>query len=281
MLLGMRSLARYHFYLEVTKTMHASPLVQLFRATAPQVIDPSAQRASAAPCSRRGFAYVAILLAACVTIVSTPAFAQTQATIAGVLTDPSGAGVPGASLTLTNQDTAVVLATQQSDASGNFSFQAVPAPGTYTIAVQASGFTRLEQKDIVVTAGERRSVGTLALAVGSTSDSVTVQAAVTPVQTDSAERSSDLDTHEIGALLARGLNVVGLMRSLPGISGGTDPNAPTSVFGGYAAINGGRGSASIPTQDGIMAGDTSNQGELQINQAMDALSELHVNTSNY
>ena len=128
MLLGMRSLARYHFYLEVTKTMHASPLVQLFRATAPQVIDPSAQRASAAPCSRRGFAYVAILLAACVTIVSTPAFAQTQATIAGVLTDPSGAGVPGASLTLTNQDTAVVLPTQQSDASGNFSFQAVPAP---------------------------------------------------------------------------------------------------------------------------------------------------------
>jgi len=40
------------------------------------------------------------------------------------------------------------------------------APGTYTISVQASGFTRLEQKDIVVTAGERRSVGTLALAVG-------------------------------------------------------------------------------------------------------------------
>ena len=77
------------------------------------------------------------------------------------LADPSGAGVPGATLNLTNQDTAVVVQTQKSDASGNFSFQAVPAPANYSISVQASGFSRLEQKDIVLTAGERRSVGTL------------------------------------------------------------------------------------------------------------------------
>src|ERR1700742_493509 len=72
---------------------------------------------------------------------STPIYAQTEATISGVLTDPSGAAVPGAALTLTNQDTSVVVQTQKSDGSGNFSFPAVPAPGSYSIAVQASGFS--------------------------------------------------------------------------------------------------------------------------------------------
>src|SRR5580700_2647850 len=108
-------------------------------------------------------------------VLSMPVFAQQTATIAGVLVDSSGAGVPGASLTLTNQDTAVVVITEKSDASGNFAFQAVPAPGNYSVSVQVSGFSRLEQKDIAVTQGERRAIGTLALTAGSTSDSVTVQ----------------------------------------------------------------------------------------------------------
>ena len=276
----MLSLARYH-YLEITKKMYPSRPVRLFRATAHQVIDSSAQRAIVAPCPQKRLSYAAFALAASLAILSTPVFAQTNATIAGVLADSSGAAVPSASLTLTNQDTTVVVETQKSDASGNFSFQGVPAPGTYSVSVQVPGFQRFEQKDIVLTAGERRSVGTLTLALGSTTESVSVEATVTPIQTDSAERSSDLDTHEIGDLLARGVNVIGLMRSLPGISGATDPNAPTSVYAGYGSINGTRWSASIPTQDGIMAGDTSNQGELQINQATDALSELHINTSNY
>src|SRR6266581_8685014 len=65
-----------------------------------------------------------------------PAFAQQPATISGFLADPTGGGVPGASLTLTNQDTAIVLITVKSDSNGNFAFQAVPAPATYSISVQ-------------------------------------------------------------------------------------------------------------------------------------------------
>ena len=160
--------------------MQPSRLVQPFQATAPQVIDSSAKCANAAPCLQKGFAFAAFLLAAFLTILSTSVFAQQEATISGILADPSGAGVPGATLTLTSQDTTAVVGTQKSDASGNFAFQAVPAPGTYTISVQAAGFARLEQKDIVVTAAERRSVGTLALAVGSATESVTVKPASLP-----------------------------------------------------------------------------------------------------
>ena len=120
------------------------------------------------------------------------AFRASPVWVLAALADASGAGVPNAGLTLTNQDTVVVTMTATSDSSGNFTFPAVPAPGAYSISVQVGGFTRREQKDIAVTAGERRSVGTISLSVGNIKDSVTVQAEVTPVQTESAERS-DLD----------------------------------------------------------------------------------------
>ncbi|MDQ6700110.1 MAG: TonB-dependent receptor, partial [Acidobacteriota bacterium] len=189
-------------------------------------------------------------------------FAQQPATISGFLADASGAGVPGAGLTLTNQDTAVILITAKSDSNGNFSFPAVPAPGTYSISVQVGGFTRREEKDITVTAGERRSVGTISLTVGSINDSVTVQAGVTPVQTESAERSASIDRHEIGALLARGLNYGSLLRSLPGVSGGADPNGPGGNTTIYNSINGTRASSTIPSIDGVNAADPSSQGQL-------------------
>jgi hypothetical protein len=223
-----------------------------------------------------GIAAAAFLLA-----VTTPLHAQTEAAIAGVLADPSGAGVPGAALTLTNQETSVVLITQKSDSSGNFSFQAVPAPATYSISVQAPGFARLQQKDIVLTAGERRSVGTLTLVVGSTSDSVSVSADATPVQTESAERSGDIDTHEIGALLARGLQFDGLLRGLPGISGAVDPTSPGGAYAPYGSINGTRWSATIPTLDGVGASDPSSQGQLMATSATDSLSEVNVKMSNF
>jgi hypothetical protein len=190
--------------------------------------------------------------------------------------------VADASLSLTNQDTTVIIATMKSDATGNFSFLAVPAPGTYTISVQVAGFARLEQKGIVVTQGERRSVGTLSLVVGSATDAVTVQADITPVQTASAERSGDLDKHEISALLARGLNFAGLMRSLPGVAGGVDPTSPAGNSGqAYSALNGARASVSLPTIDGVNATDPSSQGQLYGASAIDTLSEINVKTSNY
>jgi hypothetical protein len=222
-----------------------------------------------------------LLLAAIGCLLQMPVLAQQEATISGVVADASGANVVGATLTLTNQDTLVTLATVKSDSGGNFSFQAVPAPGTYSLAVQVSGFSRLEQKDIVVTQGERRSVGTLTMAVGNTSDSVTVQADVTPIQTQSAERSGDLDRHEIQALLSVGLNYGGLLRGLPGISGGADPNGPGGNTTEYSSINGTRASVTIPSIDGVNAADPSSQGQLYAAPATDSLVELNVKTSTY
>src|ERR1017187_9514918 len=67
--------------------------------------------------------YGVLLLATLAFILTTPALPQLAATIPGVLTDSSGAAVADASLSLTNQDTTVIIATMKSDATGNFSFQ--------------------------------------------------------------------------------------------------------------------------------------------------------------
>jgi hypothetical protein len=214
-------------------------------------------------------------------MLSSVVFGQQPATIAGFLADASGAGVPNGSMTLTNQETTVVVVTAKSDSSGNFAFPAVPAPGTYSLAVQVAGFRLYEQKDITVTAGERRSIGTITLAVGSNTESVSVHADATPVQTQSAERSADLDRHEIGALLARGLNYGSLLRSLPGISGGADPTGPGGNTTIYASINGTRASSTIPSIDGVNAADPSSQGQLYGAAATDSLVEINVKMSNY
>ena len=224
----------------------------------------------------------ALLIVGTACIFQSPSPAQQGASITGILADSSGAGVANATLTLTDQDTSVVSSTVTSDSTGSFSFLAVPAPGTYSISVQVRGFSRLEQKGIAVTQGERRSVGTLSLVVGSATESVTVQADVTPVQTTSAERSGSLDKHEISALLARGLNYAGLLRSLPGVSGGVDPTSAAGNSGqAYAALNGARASVSLPTLDGVNATDPSSQGQLYGAAAIESLSEINVKTSNY
>ena len=222
-----------------------------------------------------------VLLVALACLIRTPAFTQQEATLSGQVADPSGASVAGASLTLTNQDTQVTLATVKSDSSGAFSFQAVPAPGNYSVTVEANGFSRLEQKGIVVTQGERRSLGTLTLAVGSTSESVTVQAQTTPIQVESAERSSDLDRHEVQALLARGLNYGGLLRSLPGISGGAIPMGPAETRLNTRLLTEPGQSTIIPSIDGVNAADPSSQGQLYGAAATDSLTEINIKTSNY
>ena len=73
--------------------------------------------------------FPALMFAALACLVQ-PLHAQQTATVSGNLSDLSGGAISGATLTLTNEDTAVAVATAKSDSGGSFAFQAVPAPGT-------------------------------------------------------------------------------------------------------------------------------------------------------
>ncbi len=81
--------------------------------------------------------------------------AQTaDATLTGYVNDPSGSAVPNAKVTLTNSSTAVAVTTPTNQ-SGFYSFQYV-LPGTYEIAVEATGFQRQVHPNLLGPSGAER-----------------------------------------------------------------------------------------------------------------------------
>src|SRR5437762_1376704 len=73
-------------------------------------------------------------------IISTAILAQTTATISGHVTDPQGASVKGATVTLYARDSRVLFTTT-TDATGTYRFEGIP-PSEYVVAVDAAGFAR-------------------------------------------------------------------------------------------------------------------------------------------
>ena len=92
--------------------------------------------------SRPNAALRTALLVACALLSTTLAHAQYRASIQGVVTDPQGAVVPDATVTLTNQETNQV-STTTTDAAGLYNFNALP-PSRYTMKVEKSGFKHPE-----------------------------------------------------------------------------------------------------------------------------------------
>src|ERR1700730_4698016 len=104
--------------------------------------------------------------------VTSLASAQSAGSLRGQVLDPSGAAVPGASVTLTQGSTVLSV---QSGSDGTYIFRAVP-PGSYTITVQVGGFATFTKEAIVVTSGQSRQLNvSLAIAVQQQDITVTDQ----------------------------------------------------------------------------------------------------------
>jgi hypothetical protein len=108
-----------------------------------------------------------LLLALLVAWQAIPAAAQslTSGDIAGTVTDPSGAVIPNATLTLKSNDTGATQ-TRTTNAQGAYRFSLL-APGTYTVSVTASGF-QATQKQVTVTVGQAANAN-LQMGLGSAS----------------------------------------------------------------------------------------------------------------
>src|SRR5262245_66137166 len=95
-----------------------------------------------------------IFFLACVSaLFSTTALAQViTANFYGTVTDPTGAVVPTATVTLIHDGTGTI-ATRRSSATGEFGFDLLRI-GTYTLRIEAQGFKRYESKNIMLVAGQ-------------------------------------------------------------------------------------------------------------------------------
>ena len=143
-------------------------------------------------------------------------YAQTTSgQISGQVVDPSGAAVVDATVTLRNQLTGDTRTVKTLN-SGEFVFVGVQ-PGEFAVSIQAPGFKRFEKHDLKLSASERLSAGSLRLELGAVTQSVSVTAKPTPLQTESAERSALLDSNELQRLSTPGRDVLALVRLLPGV----------------------------------------------------------------
>ena len=209
------------------------------------------------------------------------ASAQTiSGAITGRVVDTSGAVIPTARVRLTEQDTNVSVTTKVSS-DGDFTFPNI-LPGTYRITVEAPGFEKLVQQHLVLTASGRLSAGTLTLQVGSVSQSVTVTAATTPVQTTSSEISGDIDVHQIDNELSAGRDFMALLRTIPGVSEtSTNPEGGSSLGGSTTPyVNGIRNVYNSTDLDG-MSGSPRPGQSVDTEPNMDSIAEVKVETAGY
>ncbi len=198
--------------------------------------------------------------------------------ISGTVTDPSGAVISGAKVTLT-----YALTGQQrevvTDTSGVFTFPEL-VPGTYNVAIAANGFQSYSQTSIVVGASERVALHEIQLSVGNVSTEVTVTANEAHVQTDSSEHAGLLTDTQYQNVPDRGRNYLDFLRLLPGVTaGGTGTDAP-GWGSGAVTFNGGNGQV-VMQLDGITSMDTG-QGSATgyISPSVDAIQEVRVQTGN-
>src|SRR5882762_5772384 len=126
------------------------------------------------PCRSRTFRVLLLSFSCfCFPLLTGAGFAQYGASIQGTVTDNSGAVVPGATVTVSNQDTGVSKTTVTGDA-GSYRVSGL-VPGRYTITADAASFKKGEVKDVAVSA-EELTGRNIVLQPGGTSETVTVSA---------------------------------------------------------------------------------------------------------
>lgn len=135
------------------------------------------------------------------------------ATITGLVTDPSGAVVPHATVTISNLGTSIAR-TLQTDNGGNFVASALPF-GNYVVSATASGFGKATSQTIVLNVGATVQVN-LGLTVAGTSENIVITGTSTTVDTTSTVMGTTLDSNQIANLPINGRDVSDFLEIAPG-----------------------------------------------------------------
>jgi hypothetical protein len=153
-------------------------------------------------------------------------------TITGAITDPQGAAIPSAKITIKNDATGVSYDTVATD-TGSFTRPALN-PGTYTVTVEAAGFQKSQQGNIILTPGQSVAVD-LVLKVGNTSETVEVTASAPLLQTESPVIGTNLNAAQMSEAPLGGQRVFTfLARLTPGVVP-AEAGARDSLGGGFSA----------------------------------------------
>jgi hypothetical protein len=188
-------------------------------------------------------------------------FAQnTAATLSGTVTDASGAAISGADVTALSTQTGQTQTVTSND-SGIYTFTVLP-PGLYTITITKSGFTTNVQQNLELTVGQAATLKAT-LAVGATSETVSVTAAGEVINQTTADISEVINERSVKELPLNGRDPSSLVLLAPGttnilVSGGSGVLQTTNSFPNEsgASANGGRQGSTYYLLDGVQNMDT-------------------------
>lgn len=164
----------------------------------------------------------------------THAMAQSQAStgqIVGTVLDPQGAAIAGAQATVSNPATGLTRSVQTSEG-GQFRFVLLP-PGTYDVTIEAAGFQRVVQKNVIVSVGSSVDVNVV-MTVGPVSEVVEVQAAI-GVETTRQESGAIVNNIAIRDLPINGRRFHDFITLTPTVQ--VEPQRNQLSFAGQRGIN--------------------------------------------
>lgn len=212
-------------------------------------------------------------------LLALSAFAQSDnASISGVVKDPSGAVVANAKVTVKNDDTA--FERQATTNTDGFYIVTNIAPGYYTVSVEAAGFKKAASSRNKLNAGVPIAVN-LDLAVGQLTETVTVEASTAQVNTESATVGKTVEQAQIQNLTLNGRNPLFSALLRPGVRGGALSGFSFGLSSGGFTINGGRSQDSLITVDGAVAIRTRANGTSIGTADADTVQEVQILAANY
>ncbi len=236
---------------------------------------------TSAKISAKSFRRISVLVSASVILLSGIAHAQlTTATLTGTITDPTGAVVPGAHVTVVNEDTGFT-SKAASNGSGAYRIDLLPI-GKYAMTVQAPGFKKFVQSNITLNVNEQASVGAV-LQLGGSDETITVTTEPPQINLENGTVGRTIENAEVNNLPLVDRNAYSLLTLVPGVQSNSFGNTlgyPQQVV----QINGSTtenntGSVSYYLDGGLDMTGVRMTGNQMPNP--EAIAEFNVQTNNY
>jgi hypothetical protein len=205
-----------------------------------------------------------------------PAVAQQMAEIEGKVVDPDGLGIPGATVTATNDGTGLVR-TSVTGPAGSYVINLMP-PGTYTILVEMSGFLRVTRTGVKLQAGQQATFD-WKMQLGALEEAVTVLGDAPLVDRSSNTVGGTLSEREMEEVPSNFRNFTALTALVPGIT----PSPATSSFeGGSVSANGSPSNSNVYLIDGTYNNDDRlGSNAPQVRVVLDTITEYQVLGNQY
>ncbi|MFZ0633429.1 MAG: TonB-dependent receptor [Acidobacteriaceae bacterium] len=222
-------------------------------------------------------AIVTVFIACCPLLLRSQ---QVQAILNGTVTDPSGAVVPNATVTVTQQEGTAAPRTVKTNAQGSYSISDLPA-GNYTVTVTVPGFQKFQATHVTLEVAQTRTVDAK-LATGTVSQTVTVQQNAVALDTSTSELAGTISGTQVTQLQLNNRNFEQLVTLQPGVVSalpdevGFGLNNTSSV-----AVNGARDTANNWSVDGADINDSGSNATLLNVPSVDAIQEFTLERSTY